>query len=270
MRVGVPNYFGPQRFGQRGNNWEIGRAMLRGAPEEAISLLLGRPGEGDYGGIRRARELYEQGNYAAAAHSWPIVFHTERRVLRALQRGGDLRRALSVIDRFMRQFYVSAYQSHLFNRVVAARLETGLGQLWEGDLAWLHASGAVFRVLDAAIEQPRADRLEISPTGPLFGHRMTQPEGQPFELEQRVLTAEELPEKTLSGGPIRVQGARRALRFIAGELRMQLGADARGAYLELGFSLPRGCYATALLRELVAEQSVHAAAEPGEPEERGD
>jgi tRNA(Glu) U13 pseudouridine synthase TruD len=85
-----------------------------------------------------------------------------------------------------------------------------------------------------------------------------------------VLTAEELPEKTLSGGPIRVQGARRALRFIAGELRMQLGADARGAYLELGFSLPRGCYATALLRELVAEQSVHAAAEPGEPEERGD
>jgi tRNA pseudouridine13 synthase len=251
--TGVPNYFGGQRFGYRGDTWAIGQAVLRREAEDAVDLLLGRPAPADYGTIRLAREHYEHGRYAAAARSWPSVFHVERRALKVLlHSGGNRRRALAAVDKVAKRFYVSAYQSHLFNQVVAARLPTGLGHLWPGDLAWLHASGAVFRVQDPAIEQPRADQFDISPTGPLFGYRMTQPDGLPADLETRVLAQDALPPDAFHNPTLRVKGSRRPLRFRPAEAQVSLGADERGAYLELRFVLPRGCYATALLRELFA------------------
>jgi tRNA pseudouridine13 synthase len=250
-RCGVPNYFGGQRFGYRGDTWALGQAILHGQTDEALDLLLGRPTNSDYGDIRLARQHYDRGQYAAAARAWPAIFQTERRALKALLRSGaDRRRALAAVDRSTKRFYVSAYQSHLFNRVLAARLPYGLGRMWLGDLAWLHASGAVFRVEEPVVEQPRADRFEISPTGPLFGYRMTQPSGQPAELEAQIMAGESLPPDELHRTALRVKGARRPLRFCPAEAELSLGADDRGTYLELRFVLPRGCYATALLREL--------------------
>ena len=152
-----------------------------------------------------------------------------------------------------RQFYVSAYQSYLFNRVVAARIEDGLGRLVPGDLAWIHQNGAVFEVTDPAAEQERADRLEISPTGPLFGYRMTQAGGKPGELEAGVLAAEGLTADDFHRERLRVKGGRRPLRFKIADPGIRLGADSAGAYLELRFALPRGCYATLVLNELFVD-----------------
>ncbi len=259
-RAGVPNHFGPQRFGYRGDTWAIGRALLQQDPDEAVDLLLGRPTEQDYGATRRARELYDAGDYAKAAQTWPGMFHNERRALKALMRNkGNRRRALGALDKNTRTFFISAYQSYLFNQTLARRLPTGLGHLYAGDLAWLHASGAVFRVEDTATEQPRADRLEISPSGPLFGYRMTEPQGPPAEIEHAVLAAENLTPEAFRGGPLRVKGSRRPLRFPPTDTRLSLGADPRGPYVELEFTLPRGCYATALLRELFELQQADGA-----------
>jgi tRNA pseudouridine13 synthase len=253
---GVPNYFGVQRFGYRGDTWEVGRAILRNEPEEALALILGRPGPQDHGDIRRARQLYDRGDLERAMRHWPRMFRSERQALRALLRPkSNARRALSAIDRSTRNFYVSAYQSYLFNAVLAARLPTGLEQLWEGDLAWLHASGAVFTVESVADEQPRADRFEISPSGPLFGYRMTEPTGRAAEIEDEVRQREQLDRNIFQSGKIRIKGSRRPLRFQPTDTRVELGADQQGPYLELRFTLPRGCYATSLLRELF-----HAAA----------
>lgn len=258
---GVPNYFGPQRFGARGESWRIGQALLRQDIDTAVDHILGHPGPQDEGDILRARTLYERGEYARASRCWPGMFRDERRALLALARtGGNKRRALAAIDKATRRFYVSAYQSHLFNRVVAERLPSGLDQLWDGDLAWLHGRDAVFLVEDAAAAQPRADTFEISPSGPLFGYRMTTPQGAAAELEAGVLRAERLDREAFRGGPLRVKGARRPLRFQPAEAEIRLGADARGPYLELRFVLPRGCYATALLRELFREEGLGGAA----------
>jgi len=143
----------------------------------------------------------------------------------------------------------------LFNRVVALRIRDGLERLHAGDLAWIHASGAVFKVVDPAAEQPRADAFEISPSGPLFGYRMTWPEGQPGAWEQQVLAEEGLAPEDFRTNALRIKGMRRALRFRASDAQVRLGADPRGAYLEFRFTLPRGCYATVLLRELIEEQA---------------
>lgn len=247
---GVPNHFGPQRFGGRGDTWLIGRAMVKNQPEEALDLILGRPGPRDHGDILRARRSYEEGRYKDAARRWPGMFRDERRALKTLAQSGNKRRALASIDKTTRRLYASAYQSYLFNRVVARRLESGLDQLWPGDLAWLHASGALFRVEDPAREQPRADLFEISPTGPLFGDRMTTPTGRPGELEAQILAAEGVTPNDFSARPIGARGGRRPLRFAPRDASIRLAADSSGPYLELSFFLPRGCYATAVLNEL--------------------
>lgn len=263
-RVGVPNYFGEQRFGARGDLWQVGRAMVRDDLGEALDLLLGRPGPRDRGSIRQARSVYEAGHYEEARRLWPGMFREERRALRTLaQNGGNKKRALLSIDKHTRQFYISAYQSHLFNRVVAARLATGIERLFDGDLAWLHANGAVFRVESAATEQPRADAFEISATGPLFGTRMTEPTGRPAEIERECLVAEELGAEAFKADKLKCAGGRRPLRFPVSSASMRLEGDERGPYLGVRFVLPAGCYATSVLRELF----IAPAAGPDEPED---
>lgn len=254
VQRGVPNYFGEQRFGGSGSNAAVGRAILLRNDDEAVDLILGRPNEMDHGDVRRARRAYESGKFEEALRLWPRMFREQRTLLGVLlKRGGNKRRAAFAIDRVMRRFYISAYQSDLFNRVVEARLPSGLDRLMDGDLAWLHANGAVFRVENAAAEQPRADAFEISATGPIFGYRMTPPAGEPLRIEQEILAAEQLDDETLKFSRQFASGARRPLRFCPAGARVDLGADERGPYFALEFSLPRGCYATSLLRELFGE-----------------
>ncbi|HOJ53618.1 MAG: tRNA pseudouridine(13) synthase TruD [Phycisphaerae bacterium] len=257
---GVPNYFGAQRFGSRGDTGYIGRAILRRDFAEALALMLGRPGPHDYGQVRRARELFEAGDYEEAARTWPYPFFNEKRICRMIIKyKGNAERVIRAVDKQMRRFYISAYQSLLFNQIVAARLET-LDRLMAGDLAWKHANGAVFKVVDPAVEQPRCDAFEISPTGPLYGHRMSRAEGEPGQIEQALLDSEDTnPNEWREGPTHKVRGGRRPLRFRPQEASVTTGQDDAGPYIELAFQLEPGCYATAVLREICkAEESLSA------------
>lgn len=256
VRRGVPNYFGPQRFGSRGDTGLIGRAMLRGDYDEALHLMLGRPGPHDYGQVRRARELFEAGDYEAAAKAWPYPFNNERRTVYNWQKyKGNAERTFRAVDKQMRRFFVSAYQSMLFNTVVAQRLER-MDQMLIGDLAWRHQNGAVFRVEDAVVEQPRCDAFEISPSGPLFGHRMTWPEGEPGAMEKALIEAEGTdPNEWRESANHKVRGGRRAMRFQPKEVEVATGSDDAGPFIELAFILEPGCYATTVLREISKEDS---------------
>jgi tRNA pseudouridine13 synthase len=251
-RRGVPNYFGEQRFGLRGDTWKVGRALLLGEHEEAVAWIAGRAGPHDRGRIREARERYDRGDFLGAADAWPGNFRPCIRLCRAMGKsGGNARRALYALDRDFLRFYTSAYQSWLFNRVVALRLAQ-LDTVEEGDLAWLHRNGAVFLVKELELDRERAARLEISASGPLFGTRMSAPTGRPLELEQSVLAeAGHAGEAFTRQGPLQWQGGRRPLRFPLGEASCEAGLDEHGEYLELRFSLPPGCYATSVLRELL-------------------
>ncbi len=254
---GMPNYFGPQRFGVRGDNADIGRAILSDDYDEAIALILGRPGRYDNGDVRKARELFEAGDLRAAALAWPGPFQEQIRICLALLRsGGDARLAWRAVDHSLRKLYVSAFQSGLFNRVLAARIGD-LDRVETGDIAWKHVNGACFHVQDAAIEQPRCEVFEISPTGPIFGPRMTEPSGAPARIELQVLidagaSRDQLRAKYLT----KLRGGRRPLRVpikgSAGDKGpiLETGTDEHGSYLRLCFHLPPGAYATSITREL--------------------
>lgn len=191
-RRGVPNYFGPQRQGRKGDNYEIGAALLRDVS-------------------RRAK-----------------------------------------MSRHQRIWYLNSYQSYLFNRIVAKRIGS-IDRLFVGDWAMKLENQACFPVEDVETEQPRADRFEISPTGILFGSRVSWATGDPGAIEEAVVreagtTREQLVAAAKACG---FRGERRPLRVRLTELEWML----HGSALTLSFRLPPGAYATSVLRELIKSPS---------------
>ncbi|MHB1826745.1 MAG: tRNA pseudouridine(13) synthase TruD [Steroidobacteraceae bacterium] len=179
---GVPNYFGPQRFGRHGSN-------LRDLPED--------PG-----------------------------------ALRGEARG----------------FVLSAARSVVFNAVLAERVRQGCwASLQPGDRAILDGRGSHFAVeaLDELLRQ-RAERLEIHPTGPLWGRGPPGSSGAVLELERRVAGGYSRACALLEAAGMEPQ--RRSLRLAVRALRVHLEPGA----VVLEFSLTRGAFATAVLREVCA------------------
>ncbi len=246
-RRGVPNRYGEQRFGQRGDSADLGRAVVRRDPEDFIKRFLGRPHPNESEQAQEARTRFEAGQWAAALAIWPANMADERHALEALiHSGGDYGLAYNAVPKRLKIFLLSAYQSLLFNRVLDARLQT-LDRVFVGDLAMKHPGRSIFRVEDATREQPRADRFEISPTGPLFGYRMMQAEGRQGELEREILAQEGLTlEDFRVGGGIKARGERRALRFPIHEPEIWFDEG-----LMFRFWLPRGCYATTVMAEII-------------------
>lgn len=246
-RRGVPNRFGPQRFGMRGDSAELGHAIVRGDVRGLIETFLGKPHPAESETVQAARAQFDAGNWPAALALLPGRMADERRSLAALlESNGDVERAYEAIPRRLKTFLVSAYQSSLFNRVLEARLQS-LDQVFAGDLAMKHPGHSIFRVLDESVEQPRAARFEISPTGPLFGYKMMQASGRQGELEAGILAEEGLAlDRFRTAAGARAEGARRALRFQIGEPEIQYEEG-----VVLRFWLPPGCYATAVLAEII-------------------
>jgi tRNA pseudouridine13 synthase len=268
-RRGVPNYFGEQRFGRRGDNDKLGATLIRGRPEELLHLLLGNPDErldADRHEFN-ARANFDKHDYDGSMKAWPRRAGLERRILARLMKTGSPGAAVKAIDEKLRRLWVSALQSKLFNEVLAARIEADqFDKLIDGDLAWKHDSGAVFLVESAATEQPRADVFEVSPSGPLVGHRMTLPAGESLKLEERIFKSHGLtPGHFRQEGRDRAKGARRPLRVRPTDVRLEGGVDEHGNHITLAFTLPAGAYATVLLREIMKNDERDAPPEAEAP-----
>lgn len=245
--LGVPNRFGDQRYGSLGNSHLIGRAIVRGDFDAASRLIVGDPATIRDGAWRAAAQAYIDGAPAAALEKLPQRFRNERNLLRALAQGESARQAVLALPRPLLRLYLSAYQSSLFDRIVDMRLGS-LARLWPGDLACKHVNGATFAVEDAAAEQPRADAFEISPTAPLYGCKVTLAKGQAGLLEEALLEKEGLtPESFRLGGGLDMDGERRPLRVPLADAEARL----EGGDLLLAFRLPKGSYATSVLREVL-------------------
>ncbi|NLG27070.1 MAG: tRNA pseudouridine(13) synthase TruD [Chloroflexi bacterium] len=254
-RRGLPNGFGPQRFGLHANSHLLGRSLLRQDATTMLHHLLGDPHPDDAPAEQHARELADAGAYAEALAAWPYASaNAERRVLQALVGGRSPEQALRALPPHLTRLYVAAYQAYLFNRLLAPRVAQ-IERLADGDLAIKHANGAFFLVENAALEQPRADALEISASAPLFSHRVRLAQGQPGERERALLAAEGLALDTFRLPGLDLRGDRRPLRVPVSAVAVE--DDGEGG-LWLRFALPSGAYATALLAEVTKARAIVA------------
>jgi tRNA pseudouridine13 synthase len=149
-------------------------------------------------------------------------------------------------DRWLQKFLVSCYQSYLCNRYLSVRVEQGLfTKILEGDVAKKYATGGMFDVEDQAAEQLRYEAGEISFTAPLYGSKMWPAKAEAGNLEAAIL--EGAPAGLADFERARVEGTRRLGRLRLLDLTIEPAVDG----LLASFSLPKGAFATTVLRELM-------------------
>ncbi|MFK7790559.1 MAG: tRNA pseudouridine(13) synthase TruD [Phycisphaeraceae bacterium] len=258
---GVPNYVGDQRFGYRQNSHRTGKALLLGDYEAVLEEMLAAdaPSESEY--VKQGRAFVRAGEYEKALEVWPKTLRYDRQLLDALRQGKGPRDAVMAIDRNQRAFLVSAWQSGVFNDVLTRRVADGtFDKLLQGDLAWKHDSRATFEVDETTFEEDNAPggRVEqglLSPSGPLWGTQMPRAEGEPGRIEAEALEQAGVTEAQLAGTDedrsASAEGKRRPLRIILKDPDVEGGVDEFGPYIKTRFELPRGAYATMVLREVM-------------------
>ena len=168
--------------------------------------------------------------------------------------GGNLQHLGAPLHRLppqQRGFVLSAARSVIFNALLAARVTGGSWErLCAGDLANLDARGSIFRVdeVDAQLSE-RCRRLEIHPSGPLWGEGFPSSAGAVLELEKEV--AARYTEAAAACTAAGMAQERRSLRIAVRELRCEVEAQA----VRIHFRLARGCFATAVLAELIEAEA---------------
>lgn len=184
---GMPNFYGPQRFGRNGETSQIGFALLKKEP-------------------------------------------------------------CKVRNPFLRKLALSAAQSALFNDYLAKRLQDGLfRQVLLGDVMAKWPTGGMFTVTDLVTEQQRFDVRETVTAGPIFGKKTFPTHADAALREADVFAQSGLPTDAFEGFGKLVEGTRRHNLVYLDDLHAEREANG----WRFTFTLPAGCYATVLLREVM-------------------
>ncbi len=154
-RVGVPNYFGQQRFGSvRPVTHRVGLAVVRGDFREAVRLYAGNPSAAEPEDTRTGRGRVDvafgvaetdvdvvadgsgDGDWRACLDAVPRKLRFERSMLSRLAEtdvdpaappaDDAWRDALEAVPSNLQRLFVNAAQSVLFNRILSERLRRGL------------------------------------------------------------------------------------------------------------------------------------------------
>jgi len=262
--VGVPNYFGQQRFGSRRPvTHKVGLAIARDDWEGAVLCYVGNPSEREPERTRRARGFVDETrDWQAALEEFPTYLGYERSMLHRLAEGddepADFRAALETVPTNLQQLFVNAAQSYLFNLILSERLHRGLpfDQPVAGDVVCFTDSDGpaglalpdtdrTQRVTAGRIDSVRrhCERGRAFVTAPLVGTETELGEGEPGEIERAVLDEVGIePGDFDLPGEFDSDGTRRAIM-------VRTDLDLAFEPPRVGFQLPRGSYATVVLRE---------------------
>ena len=253
-QFGVPNYYDDQRFGSLGESGEfIARPWCQGNYERALWLAIAEPNSHDRPNDRDEKEIIRNfwGNWTACKEAMRksssrsiityLVDHPER-----------FREALALLRQDMRSLWLAAFQSDLWTRCLAARLHEVVSTERQFPVSLATLQVPFFTELS----QPESTELSELAL-PLPSARLHIDPGPTLDLYERVLA-----EQGLSLRELRVKYPRDSF-FSKGEraaiVRPQdLRIDRPGEdelnegrrCLTLEFILPRGAYATILVKLL--------------------
>jgi len=209
----------------RGNRFRI-RVRQLTADREALELILtsmARYGLPNYFGEQRF------GHGQANLEGAKALFSGERKRVKRKHQG----------------LYLSAARALLFNQVLARRvIEDSWRRPLDGERFLLAGSRSSFLAEQIDHElQDRCASMDIHPSGPLWGRGELGTAGAVARLETETLQADEYWKRGLEDFGLKLE--RRALRMPVEDLEWSVEQN----LLTLGFSLPKGSFATVLLRE---------------------
>ena len=254
-RVGVPNYFDDQRFGSVDGPDQgfVAKQLILGRYEEALRLALLARYEHDRAEQKMEKKLlhHHWGDWMTLKAKLPRG-HSRSLVDYLCHHPQDFRGAVARLRPELRGLYLSVYQSHLWNRILGRWLEerAKASQLaWvslrlgtypvpkamEGDLA------QAWRQLQLPLPSARVGLEENDPRLPLLAAVLDE---EHLTLEQFKLKG--LPDMFFFKGE-------RAAAFWPEQVSLESANDQRRPgqlAMRLKFDLPRGCYATMVVKRL--------------------
>ena len=241
LSIGVPNYFGEQRFGGiRKITHLVGREFVKGDVENAVMLYLTSVVPEEEEGVKAARAaLAESNDFGAALKNFDKKYRYERAIVGHLHtHPKDFAGAFRNLPKSMCYLFTHAYQSYLFNKTIDRRFEEGMGiSKTDGDIL-----------------------VDGIPTAPLAGYETVFSDGKAGEIEKAVLEEEgvSLSEFKISSMPeLSSRGARRQIAlFPENPQIVSVGEDEffeGKRFCTVSFSLSRGNYATTVMREIIKQ-----------------
>ncbi|MGB6501490.1 MAG: tRNA pseudouridine(13) synthase TruD [Thermoplasmata archaeon] len=260
---GFVNFFGPQRFGEvRPVTHAVGRALVQGDVAHAVDLYLtARPSGGSAGRGDDARAEYAvHRDPQRALREFPPEYRFERAILERLAQGETPTRALRALPLELRRLFVHAYQAFLFNRWISRRRAQGipLERPVAGD--WILRVGRDGTVRSQDGVEVAEDNLNecadlVARGGALVAGPLVGAETRPASVGGGRLLVDLLAEESIETAMFIVpalpevasRGAWRPALLPMPPLGLVAEADA----VRFRFSLPKGAYATILLREFL-------------------
>ncbi len=256
-RFGLPNYFDRQRFVSYipGQGFP-GRRILERDVEGALRAYLAQPLEGDPPEVRTFKSLAQEhwGEWNLLLEAAPRPSNL-RSVLTFLKdHPTDFRKALNLVTPRLLSLWLAAYQSFLWNRIAGRYLEGRLREFGvrRSSIEVVGEELPLYRELpDALLEA--LSRMRV----PLLHHRAAFDDPQVAAEVGRVLAEENLALRDFKARVLRraylSRGERALLLFPQEVVWLGEGEDDRfpgKCKVELAFLLPRGSYATLVLKAL--------------------
>jgi tRNA pseudouridine13 synthase len=261
--TGVPNYFGWQRFGKpRTNTHLVGEALVENDLKKAVGRYIGNPTEEEHEENQKARKAYDDGDLEKSLELMGKGMRYEKMMIRELikdSKKGELtdksyKNALHALPKPLQRMFVHAYQSFLFNAAVSKRVGMGINKYIEGDII-INNEERIVRDKTPEEYQELIDTFQVNPTSPLYGTKVPFAGGKVGEMEKSILDDYglskedfEVPKMPRLGS----HGLRRSMRFQVWDTSAIATDD--GVLTE--FSINKGSYATAVLREVMKKDVV--------------
>jgi tRNA pseudouridine13 synthase len=268
---GIPNFFGHQRFGTtRPITHLVGKAIVEGRFEGAAMLFLAKSSVHEHPSSRQAREeLQSTQDFERALQNFPRQLRFERFMLRHLvENPADFVGAFLRLPVKLQALFVQAYQSYMFNRFLSERVKNGfsLNKAEVGDyVVNVERSGLpMVNVANVARSENITETNQLVKAGrmrvalPLIGMKQRLSQGAMGQIERRILEEEGVRTENFRVNAIPEMSRRGGLRAVLAPVQgfklhgvSAVDSNEREHQADLSFMLPRGSYATVLLREIM-------------------
>lgn len=253
--IAVVNYFGDQRFGSARHGEGFAAAHLaRGDFETALKLLIATPARKDTGGRRVFTRAAAQGwgRWDQLLPTLPPI--PERRCIEVLACGGDFRKAFAALPNFVQVMCIEAFQSHLWNttvrRMVGAVSERCSRELLRtadefGEMVFPAARDVPASWWHTMVPMPAAGVVPAEPWGGAMTDALRE---VGLDLAQLCVPGLRRPAFGTALRPLMVRA--NEFSMDAPEPDDLSKAKPRRFKRRVRFELPRGAYATVVLRAL--------------------